>query len=623
MSVAPVPAPPFRKNKRSRREFFRACRFLWPHKKLVAVSVVCAIMTGAFTAMGLGTVVPLLRMLVSGQSIRSLVDAQLVDLKEIPFYLRVLDRIADLMPTHPVAAVAAVFLIFMVIATLGSVTRFFQELLSDKSAIFAINDARLSLYQHTLRLPIGHFARFGTGDATARLVTDAQNLQDGFKAVLGKAVQEPITALFALGVAVLIDWRVTIFIVVFAPAMVYVVRKFGTKVRRAMRASLEKNSIMLGQVESTLAGIRVVKSANAQQHELGRYSTIMDTLKGEQVKMARYEAWSTPVMEMLGLVAVGFVLVFASYLVLQTRTLSVEKFMAIMIALVVIGESLRRISKLNVVLQRSNAAAGRIFEVLEMPAEAAETAAIPLAFQHSVRFENVELTYPGADHQALCGVSLEIAKGQSVAIVGRNGSGKTTLLSLLPRFYDPDAGRVFIDQADIKTVPLDSLRAIIGLVTQDAIVFPGTIADNIAYGLRDVTREDVIHAARQANAHDFILQKPLGYDTIVEGLGGQLSGGQRQRLNIARAILRKTPILILDEATSQVDAESEAAIQDAIAQLMKDRTTFVIAHRFSTIMNADLIAVMDQGKIIATGTHETLLLSCETYRILYQRQLAA
>jgi len=619
-----VSTPVPRREKKSTRAFFRACRFLWPHRKLVVISIVSAIATGAFTAAGLATILPLLRMLISGDSIREIVDRQLVGVDQPAFYLRVLDSIASVMPTHPVAAIAVVFGVFMLIALAGSFTRFFQELMSDKAAIFAINDIRMRLYQHTLRMPIGYFARHGTGDATARLITDAQNLQDGFKAVLGKAVQEPITAVFALGFAVLIDWRVTIFIVLFAPVLVYVVRKFGTKVRRAMRAALEKNSVMLGQVESTLSGIRVVKSSNAQEHELSRYGVIMDTLKAEQVKMARYEAWSTPTLELIALVAVGFVLVFASYLVLQTRTLSVEGFMAIMISLVVIGESLRRISKLNVMLQKSNAAASRIFEQLARPAEPLELGTVtPMAFEREIAFEHLSFSYADADKPALVDVSLKVKKGQSVAIVGRNGSGKTTLLALLTRFYDPAGGRILIDGVDINTVPLASLRTLVGLVTQDAVVFPGTIAQNISYGLAGVSHEDVINAAKRAHAHEFIMNKPQGYDMPIEGLGGQLSGGQRQRLNIARAILRQTPVLILDEATSQVDSESEAAIQQAITELMKDRTTFVIAHRFSTILNADMIAVMDEGRLIATGTHQTLMQTCDTYRTLYERQLLA
>ncbi len=236
-----------------------------------------------------------------------------------------------------------------------------------------------------------------------------------------------------------------------------------------------------------------------------------------------------------------------------------------------------------------------------------------------IRFENVSFAYPGAQHLALDRVSLAVPKGQSVAVVGRNGSGKTTLLALLPRFYDPQAGKILIDGQDIRGVTLTSLRRQIALVTQDSVIFPGTIADNIAYGQPLVPREQIIHAAKRAFAHDFIMEKPQGYDTPLEGLGGQLSGGQKQRLCIARAILRNAPILVLDEATSQVDAESEHLIQQAIESLMHERTTFVIAHRFSTILSADTIVVVDKGRVVGQGRHKELLVTCPTYKQLYER----
>jgi subfamily B ATP-binding cassette protein MsbA len=643
-------------HRRSNRDFWRATRFLWPYRKTVAISVLCAFLTGAFTAAGLATLIPILRVLIRNQTIAQYVGEITAEpsksaLKQLGYDF--LTRVAALVPIDPIYAIATVFGFVFILGLFGSITRFFQEYLSESTAITAINDIREKLYDHILRLPLGYFTRQqnGIGDLTGRLVTDAMGLQEGFKTILGKAVQEPITAGFALAVAMWIDWRLTIFIIIFTPVMILVIRKLGTKVRRAMRAALEKNSSMLGQIGSTLNGIRVVKSTNAEPFERDRYRGIMMQLQHDQFRMAKYDAWSTPLLEMLGLLAVGSVLIFASYLVFRDKTLDPEQLITLMICLVAIAEPLRRISKLNTVLQKGNAAAARIFEILREPIEpstitttsgtglrhvdenakpnhvpeahATTNATINATFNSAISFENLTFSYPGASATALRSVNLEVKKGTSVAIVGRNGSGKTTLLSLLPRFFEPDSGAIKIDGVDIKEWPLEKLRSLIGIVTQEAVIFPGTIAQNIAYALPGAKFDDIVAAAKRASAHEFILAKPNGYDATLDGLGGQLSGGQRQRINIARAILRDTPILVLDEATSQVDAESEHLIQNAITELMKDRTTFVIAHRFSTILSADVIIVMEAGEIVGQGKHEELLQTCEIYRQLYERQMVS
>jgi subfamily B ATP-binding cassette protein MsbA len=297
------------------------------------------------------------------------------------------------------------------------------------------------------------------------------------------------------------------------------------------------------------------------------------------------------------------------------------------------SDSLRKVTKVNNSMQKANAAVTRIFEVLEVPVERRrslrnaltpelkdeQTTRLP-PIAREIRFEDISFTYPGAPHPALSGVNLTVAKGTSIAVVGRNGSGKTTLLAMLPRFYDPGSGRITIDGVDIRQATLRSLRGQIGIVTQDSVIFPGTIEQNIAYGSSQPDRQRVMDAAKRAFAHDFITERG-GYETVLGEHGTQLSGGQKQRLCIARAIYRASPILILDEATSQVDAESEHLIQQAIEQVMHERTTFVIAHRFSTILSADTIVVMERGEIVGQGKHDELLTTCPIYRQLYERQL--
>jgi ABC-type multidrug transport system fused ATPase/permease subunit len=450
-----------------------------------------------------------------------------------------------------------------------------------------------------------------------------------------------------------------------------VIKKFGKKMRRASRAALQNSSHMLGQIEGTLSGIRVVKGANAERFERRRYGRIMSKLIGEQLRMSRIDAFTQPTLETITLLAFGAVIIVASTMVFrQENPLEKTSFFLVLACLVGIADSLRRVSKVNNVLQRANAAATRMFEVMDLPVErrvrgegggrggmsgngspvggpSTPPRNLP-PIQREISFEGVSFSYPNSPALALDDVSLTVPKGQCIAVVGRNGSGKTTLLALLPRFYDPQQGRVSIDGVDLKTTTLRSLRKQISVVTQDSVIFPGTIAENIAYGhplagrlatgdssaaVKEV-RDRVTAAAKRAFAHDFILEKPQGYDTLLGEMGGQLSGGQKQRLCIARAIFRESPILILDEATSQVDAESEHLIQQAIDSLLHEGhdavtgtpsaqapTMFVIAHRFSTILSADTIVVMDRGRIVGQGKHEELLNTCETYAQLYERQL--
>ena len=689
------PAAPLPRKKET-REFFRACRFLLPYRRMVTISVLAALFVGGVTTVGLSAMVPVLRVLLNDDTLQSWADRQVVEkrlgvrlseerdqeqilradrdgvaaraglkrgdpihpisefaqptasrvtiqslhgpvdltLPPVPKHLRFGRDIIHRLPVHPVKAIAVVFGFIAALTVISNIARFFQEYLSDKSAISAVMDIRKRLYDHVLHMPLSFFGTRGTSDVTSRLVSDSQVLQDGFKVILGQSVQEPVKALFALSLAMFISWKLTLFIIVFAPIMFWVIKKFGKKMRRATRAALQRSAAMLGQIEGTLVGIRVVKAAGSERFERRRYRHILGELRGEMLKMARYEAYATPTMETISLLVVGIVVLYAAYLVLVRRDGSLDNagFFTVMAALAMIGESLRRVSKVNNVLQRSNAAAARIFEILDLPMErrrlrAAEkrtTARIKLPpLSREITFENVTFSYPNTQQPAVENVSLTVPRGQSVAIVGRNGSGKTTLLALLPRFYDPQFGRVMIDGVDVRDATLRSLRGQVGVVTQDSVIFPGTIADNIAYGMPRAPRSVIEEAAKRAFCDDFIRQKPQGYDTPLDGLGGQLSGGQKQRINIARAILRASPILILDEATSQVDAESEHAIQKAVESIMHERTTFVIAHRFSTILSADTIVVMEAGQIVGQGKHDDLLRTCPTYKQLYERQLFA
>jgi len=729
----PAPPPPRRQSK-GNADFWRAMRYLWPYRLTVFTSIVCALFVGVCMTGGLGTMLPIMSVLISGDSVQSWayrraaqarLGAQLADdpfkvqilraqtkggpadvmqwtggqileltgndnpsansaigafsganpgkageearahatevLRTIalagndPVPLEVYTAIASApgvpasvklnpiheytrwglavtawLPRKPVWSIAAVFGLIALLTVVGNVVRFFQEYLSDKVAIMAVDDIRRHLYDHVLHLSLDKFGEQGTSDLTSRLVQDCNNLQDGFKTVLGQSIQEPIKAAMAFGLAMFLSWKLTVFILAFGPVMYFLIRKFGRKMRRASRKALESSSTMLGQLEATLNGIRVVKASGAERYERRRYRTIMGGLVREQLRMSRIDAYSAPTLETLTLFVAGAIVLYASYMVLVLGTLDAALLIMVMVSLASIGESLRKCSKVTNALQKSNAAAARVFQSLDMPVErprpsgrhtAGDTGVTLPLLQREIRFTNVTFAYPGATGNALQDVNLAVARGRSIAIVGRNGSGKTTLMALLPRFYDPRGGSVSIDGVDLRAAKLSSVRRQMSLVTQDSVVFPVTIAQNIAYGNPRATQSQIESAAKRAFAHEFILEKPAGYATVLGEQGGSLSGGQRQRLCIARAILRDAPILILDEATSQVDAESEHLIQTAIQTLMHERTTFVIAHRLGTILSADEIVVMDRGRIIGQGSHEGLMGSCETYQQLYERQM--
>jgi ABC-type multidrug transport system fused ATPase/permease subunit len=672
--------------------FWRSARFVFPYRRLMAISIISALFVGGTTTVGLTLLMPIMRLVFNGDTLPAYVDRSIaehrlgvrmdekgvvtrvepkgpslaagvsdgdkvadisaiaegapeghvgnkvVTAKPGPFYAGLARRAVAVLPNDPIKTLACLLGGLLGLTVFSNFFRFFQEHYSDMVAIRAVNDVRRKTYDHLLHVPLAYFGQKGTSDATSRLVGDAASLQEGFKLLLGQSIQAPIMVACAFAYALYLDWRVTAFIVVFAPVNMAIIRKFGKKIRRATRAALEKNGKMLGQLEASLAGVQVVKASISERFERRRYAAIMGEVVEQQRRMSRYEAMTTPTMETLTMGVVMLIILFAAYLILRDRSLEIETFFSIMACLATMGESLRKMSKLNNLLQRANAASARIFEILDLPVERRRTFAdngsteVPKVkletIQSSVRFDDVCFKYPGSEALALDHVSFEVPKGQIVAVVGRNGSGKTTLLRLLPRLYEPSSGRVLIDGVDIAQSTLPSLRGQISLVTQESVIFPGTIAENIAYGLPLASRESIIAAAKRAFANDFITAKPDGYDTVMEGPGGQLSGGQRQRLCIARAILRHAPILILDEATSQVDAESEHLIQQAINSLIHETatsgqktTTFVIAHRFSTILGADEIVVMESGRLVGRGKHKELLETCPTYKQLYERQV--
>lgn len=532
-------------------------------------------------------------------------------------------RLVSLLPRDdsPLKAVLVIVLGIGVLTLVRCTAKFYQDYLGQKIVEVGVNHLREEVFAHLMRMPIAVFANERPSDVISRIVRDTVTMGTAVRVLLGKALREPMNAIFMLVVAMYINWQLALVFLCSAPFVVVLLGTFGSRIKKATRRSLVASSQMLAKLQETVAGLRVVKVYNQEQYEQTRFKDINDRLLKQLLRISRVEAAAHPVLEVLGMFAGSAALVVGMIWV-TNQQLDGPEFLALLVLLGASAEAVRKTSDIWTKLQAANAAAERIFAVLEQPTEVEKPNAMILPpVCGSIEFQDVVFSYPGAERPALESINLVVTAGQNVAIVGPNGSGKTTLANLLPRFYDPDAGRVLIDDTDIREVTLQSLRSQIGMVTQQVISFNDTVAANIGYGRKGATKDEIEAAARRAYAHEFICQFPKGYDTMIGEQGVGLSGGQLQRIVIARAILKNPAILIFDEATSQVDADSEAKIHEAIKEVMESRTTFIIAHRFSTVIAADVIVVMNNGRIIAQGQHEELMRTCTVYQALYETQL--
>jgi len=507
-----------------------------------------------------------------------------------------------------------------VFQVVGNAFRFGATYLTEVVAARAIVDLRRVMARRILSLPLSHYS-LNVTDTMSRFLQDTQELKKGYTTLLEKMIREPLRAVFVLILALLLDWRLTAVLVVLAPPGAWLIRRFGKKVRRANLRLLEGYSRLISAMEGVLVGMRIVKGYATENYERKRLFAIERQMLRAQLRMERVDALSSPVVETLGFLAASACIVWLGSRVLGGE-LRPADFASTVIMIGALFDPLRKLSNTYVRLQRANAAAERIFQLIDLPGEEDERpGAEPLPpLQRTIEFREVWFTYPRAEQPALRGVNLTVRRGEVVALVGPNGSGKTTLVSLLLRFFEPQKGCVLIDGRDIGRASLRSLRRQICLISQETIIFGDTMRANIAYGKHGAGDGQVREAARRAFAEEFIARLPQGYDTLVGEHGATLSGGQRQRIALARAILRDAPILVFDEATSQIDTESELKIQQALEGFLRGRTAFIIAHRFATISRAERIAVMDDGRIVAVGTHRTLLESCPLYARLYETQ---
>ncbi len=485
-----------------------------------------------------------------------------------------------------------------------------------------IKDIRDQAYSSLLRKPLRFFSKYNTGELISRTTNDINILNNVVNKSFTKIIRDPFIILLFMLLLFNISWQLTLISSLVIPLSALLIRKIGESLKRKSFRVQEKLSEMTSIIQEAISGIKIVKSFSMEGYEKNKFKNkTLDHFRAS-IRQVRLNRLAAPVAEIISIGIIVVVLWFGGQLVLQGQLLSSEDFIRFMILLYASMDPIKTLSQLNNEIQIAVAAGSRVFDVMDSPVELDEPvdSIAVKEFNNKIVFENVSFKYSSGEDWILKNVNLTVEKNQKVALTGSSGGGKTTLVNLLPRFYDVTNGNIKIDGIDLRNIKFESLRSLIGLVTQEIILFNDTIAKNIAYGIEEYSFEELKHSAKLANAFDFIMQLPQKFDTVIGEKGMRLSGGQRQRISIARAIFKNPPILIFDEATSSLDSESESLIQVAIDNLMKNRTVFIIAHRLSSVISSDKIAVIENGEIIGEGNHKELLKDSERYRQLYELQ---
>ena len=529
----------------------------------------------------------------------------------------------NLIPQAPLEAWKMIAVLLIVFTVAKGIAEYLSTYLMARIGQSAVLKLRQDLYSHLLAQSATFFERHRTNYLVSRLITSAAAIETAIVATVRDMLRESFTLIAFLAASFFFSWRLTLGSLVVAPVVAFLTAKFGRALRNLARESLEGSKVLTDTAQEALANQGIVKAYGAEKREAARFSAVAKRIVRTNLRSASIAGASPPTLELIGMLFVVVLLFFGQREIMAER-MNTAQFLNFLFFLFRAYDPIRKLSRLQNSMEQALAAAQHVWEVMDEHAEIVEkpNAGTLAPLKSEIELRNVSFGYANETRSVLRDVNLTIKAGTMVALVGESGGGKSTLTKLLPRFHDPTSGAVLWDGVDLKDVTLASLRKQIALVTQETVLFNDTIRHNIAYGKPDASEREIEEAALIAFAHDFIRELPDGYDTIVGERGMFLSGGQRQRLAIARAILVNAPVLILDEATSALDAESERLVQRAIANLVRDRTTLVIAHRLSTVRRADVIVVMEAGRIIEMGTHTELLSKNGQYRKLYELQFA-
>ena len=601
--------------------FKKVIQFAAPYKQYAILNIICNIFYALFSTLSFIALIPVIQVLFdqTQRVYEKPVYTGLADIKDYGieyFNYHVSMRVAEDEISALLFICGIVVLLFFLKNIFGYLAAFFLTFLRNG----VLRDLRNAIYAKIIDLPVSYFSEKRKGDSISRITADVNEVQYSFLSILELIVREPLTIIFTIIAMLVMSPQLTLFVFIFLPVSGFIISLIGKSLKRQSHRAQEENGHFLSIVEETLSSLKIIKGFNAEAKFRGKFEESTNRLNGILNRLVNRQNLASPASEFLGIFVIVVILWFGGNMVLVEGSLEAATFIAFLGLAYNILTPAKQISKASYSVKKGNAAAERILEVLETPSNLTDApdARDKASFDSNIKVENISFAYE--EEKVLKNFSLEVRKGETVALVGQSGSGKSTIANLLTRFYDVNEGSISIDGTDIREIKKASLRDLMGLVTQDSILFNDSIRNNINLGKSDASDEEIIEALKIANAWEFVKDLPKGLETNIGDSGNKLSGGQKQRLSIARAVLKNPPIMILDEATSALDTESEKLVQKALENMMKNRTSVVIAHRLSTIQNADRIVVMQRGEIVEQGRHNELLSKDGTYRKLVEMQ---
>jgi len=603
-------------------DYTKIARLAKPYKKYIFLNVFFNVLSAFFSTISLIAMAPVLKVIFQdGEQIYK--EPVYTGFKHLQEYC---EAYLNYILTTKIAELGTFVVLMYIIGLI--VTIFLLKNLTGYLAVYfitylrngLIKDIREAMYAKIIRLPASYYSATTKGDIIARLTGDVSEISSSLQNILEMVVKEPLTILFTLGGMLLFSVKLTLFVFLFIPIAGFLVSQVGKTLKKKSMLLQQEQGQVLSILEETVGGLKIIKSFTAEAVFGKKFDATSHRLFEHSNTVANRQNLASPMSEFLGIIIISVLLVYGGYLVFEDKSMEAGFFITYILMAYNILTPAKDISKASYGLKRGTASAERIVQILEAKVDIDDKpdAIVKTSFDSEITIENINFAYE--KHNVLHDYSLVIPKGKTVALVGQSGSGKSTIANLLTRFYDVQDGAIKIDGIDIRDYTLNSLRGMIGLVTQNSILFNDTIRNNMTVGKPDATDEEIIDALKVANAYEFVMDKPKGLDTNIGDNGGLLSGGQQQRLSIARAVLKNPPIMVLDEATSALDTESERLVQQALDNMMQNRTSVVIAHRLSTIQKADKIVVMQKGIIVEQGTHEELIAHGGTYHKLVMMQ---